>query len=239
MVATRAAFLDANVLRGQLTNDIMMSLAHERLYVPQWSPDVLAEARRNRPQRVSGEAIDSRFAQMNKVFPAAMTTGYESLMPQMQADDKDRHVLAAAVHGGSDVLVTENTKDFHPPSGGPHAMKVERTSQFLNRLLEDHPREVVGALQKMVDRNRRTPQTMPELIDKMVTQQDLKGFAHKLNAVVPPEQRGNHPTLQTTQAAKAALDGVAPPQGAITQPTDASKARKNLDGPEKSADREL
>ncbi|MEU4389789.1 PIN domain-containing protein [Kribbella sp. NPDC023855] len=169
MVATRAAFLDANVLRGQLTNDIMMTLAHERLYVPQWSAEVLAEAGRNRPQRVGEEAINSRFAQMNRVFPAAMTIGYEPLMPQMQADDKDRHVLAAAVHGGSDVLVTENTKDFHPPASGPHAMKVERTSQFLNRLLEDHPREVVGALQKMVDRNRRTPQTMPELIDKMVT----------------------------------------------------------------------
>ena len=45
----------------------------------------------------------------------------------MRADEKDRHVLAAAVHGEVDVLVTENTKDFTPPTDGPHAMKVERT----------------------------------------------------------------------------------------------------------------
>lgn len=94
-------------------------------------------------------------------------------------------------------------------------------------------------MQQMVDRNRRTPQTLSELIDKMATQQDLKGFAHKLNAVVPPEQRGSHVNLQTTQAAKAALDGVASPQGAITQPTEASEARKDLEGPERSSGREV
>jgi hypothetical protein len=160
-------------------------------------------------------------------------------MPQMQADDKDRHVLAAAVHGGSDVLVTDNTKDFHPPTSGAHAMTVERTSEFLNKLLADHPREVVGALQKMVDRNRRIPRTMPELIDKMASQQDLKGFAHKLNAVVPAEQRGSHPNLQATRAVKAALDGVALPRGDAGEAAQAPEVRKNVEGPKKSADREL
>jgi hypothetical protein len=47
----------------------------------------------------------------------------------------------------------------------------------------------------MVERNRREPTTMPELIDKMATQQDLKGFAHRPNEAVPPEQRRTrHPT---------------------------------------------
>jgi hypothetical protein len=31
MATPRAAFLDANVLRGQLTTDTMMTLAHEEL----------------------------------------------------------------------------------------------------------------------------------------------------------------------------------------------------------------
>lgn len=167
MAIPRRAFLDANVLRGQLTTDVMLSLAHAKLFKPQWSEQVLDEVRRNRPAGVPENRIDSRFAQMNKIFPTAMTSDYEHLVPQMRADEKDKHVLAAAVHSGSDVLVTENVKDFDPPATGPHAMPVERTSAFLNRLLEEKPERVVEAMNKMVARNRREPTTMPELLDKM------------------------------------------------------------------------
>jgi predicted nucleic acid-binding protein len=233
------AFLDANVLRGQLTTDIMLSLADRKLYEPQWSAEVLDEVKRNRPAGVTAERADARFAQMSKAFPEALVTDYQHLMPEMQADEKDKHVLAAAVHGQSDVLVTENTKDFAPPTSGPHAMKVERTSEFLNKMLEENPDQVVDAMQRMVDRNRRAPQTMPELIDKMATQQDLKGFAHKLNGMVPAEKQGSHPNLQATQAAKVALDGTAPAGKAVSAPGVAPEARKaGGEGPEKSTGQE-
>ncbi|NIK56865.1 hypothetical protein BJY22_002582 [Kribbella shirazensis] len=54
-------------------------------------------------------AIDARVARMNHVLPAAMTSGYEALLPQMQADEKDKHVLAAPVDCRVSVLVTERT----------------------------------------------------------------------------------------------------------------------------------
>lgn len=139
MADPRVAFLDANVLRGQLTTDVMLSLADNNLYEPQWSAEVLAEVKRNRPAGVTAERADARFARMADAFPEAMITDYEHLMPEMRADEKDKHVLAAAVHGEADVLVTENTKDFDPPTDGPYAMKVERTSEFVNHLLDEHP----------------------------------------------------------------------------------------------------
>jgi hypothetical protein len=86
-----------------LTTDILLSLAQERLLSPKWSADVLEEVKRNRPDGVTAERIDARFAQMNKVFPAAMTSGYDGLIANMPADDKDKHVLAAAVHSRSSV----------------------------------------------------------------------------------------------------------------------------------------
>src|SRR5262245_19540423 len=113
--APERAFLDANVIRGQLTNDILLSVAAQDVYEPRWSQEVINEMRRNRPEGVSEHAIDRRIAQMNRFFPRAMTSEYEGLAPQMQADPKDQHVLAAAVHSGSDVLVTDNVKDFNPP----------------------------------------------------------------------------------------------------------------------------
>jgi predicted nucleic acid-binding protein len=128
----RQAFLDANVLRGQLTTDVLLTLADKGAFEPRWSQEVLAEVRRNRPPNLSEAAIDRRLSQMNRAFPQAMVSGYEHLMPQMRADEKDKHVLAAAVHVEATLLVTENVKDFDPPTTGPHAMHVDRTSQFLN-----------------------------------------------------------------------------------------------------------
>lgn len=219
------AFLDANVIRGQLTNDLLLTLAERDVFDPRWSPEVLDEMRRNRPPGVAEKNIDRRIAAMNEYFPRAMTTGYQPLMPEMQADAKDKHVLAAAVKSRSDVLVTDNVKDFNPPTAGVHAMRVERLSEFLSRKLEENPDRVRSALQGMVERNKREPRTMPALIDKMASQHELRSFAQKLNSVVPPEQRGSHEVLTANQrtsrgerptAASVALDGVAPARGAVS-----------------------
>ena len=37
------------------------------------------------------------------------------LVAAMQNDDKDRHVVAAAVKASAQVIVTSNLKDFSPP----------------------------------------------------------------------------------------------------------------------------
>ena len=53
---------------------------------------------------------------MATYFPDARVTGYKQLIGSMTNDPKDRHVLAAAVAGRADTLVTENLKDFPPAS---------------------------------------------------------------------------------------------------------------------------
>jgi predicted nucleic acid-binding protein len=145
------AFLDANVIRGQLTNDILLSLAEQDLLNPRWSQTVLDEMRRNRPAGVTEQRIDRRIAAMNTYFPRAMTSGHDHLIPEMQSDAKDKHVLAAAIHSRCAVLVTDNVKDFNPPSKGRYAMRVERLSQFLNRKLQEQTVRVASALQTMVE----------------------------------------------------------------------------------------
>ena len=157
-----------------------------------------------------------------------MVSGHEHLEPEMQADAKDKHVLAAAVHSHSTVLVTENVKDFYPPTTGPYAVKVERTSQFLNQLVDDNPQRAIAAMNEMISRTRREPNTMSALIDKMASQHDLIGFARKLNSVVESEHRGTHSSLpqRTTSARAAALDGLAPASGSAYSPTRTPEARR-------------
>jgi hypothetical protein len=231
------ALLDANVMRGQLTNDILLSLADRDIFEPRWTQGVLDEMRRNRPPGVSEERIDRRISQMNRHFPDAMVTGHEPLVDRMRADEKDKHVVAGAVHSGADVLVTENMKDFSPPSAGEDAMRVEKLSQFLSRKLEQNPERVVPALRAMVDRNRLDPRTMPALIDKMASMPELRGFARRLNAAVEPHERGKASVLAANQrkAASAALDGMADAHEAVETRPDAGASRQGrpISGPDR------
>ncbi|GAA1579135.1 hypothetical protein GCM10009804_39530 [Kribbella hippodromi] len=236
------AFLDANVIRGQQTNDIMLSLADEGVFEPRWTQHVIDEMRRNRPPGVSETAIDRRISLMNRAFEDAMTeVPPQQLQDQMQADPKDKHVLAGAVHSQSDVLVTNNLKDFDPPTTGPNAMRVESVNQFLSRKLEENPEQVRAGLQTMLDRSRRDPRTMSALIDTMAEGRELQEFAQNLNAAVPPDQRGSSPALTENvqqagselrtdsalgTAQHAALDGVAQP-GKVRAPTSTPEARKS------------
>jgi hypothetical protein len=239
------AFLDANVIRGQLTTDILLTLAEHELLEPFWSQGVIDEMRRNRPAGVTEQRIDRRIGIMNEYFPDALISGHDHLIPEMQADPKDKHVLAAAVHGGCDVLVTDNVRDFNPPSTGPYAMRVERLSQFLNRKLQEEPVRVVSALQTMVDRNRLDPRTMPALIDKMATQPELRPFAKQLNERALPDQRGSQEALTTNQQvsriqtqASAAFDGIAPADGAVIKPPRSNPETRRPDSAGRRQDRE-
>nr|WP_272955037.1 PIN domain-containing protein [Kribbella shirazensis] len=235
--------MDANVIRGQQTTDVLLSLADHDVFEPRWTQQVIDEMRRNRPPGVSEKSIDRRIARMNGAFEKAMRSAPpQELQDQMRADPKDKHVLAGAVHSQSQVLVTDNLKDFNPPTTGSNAMRVESLNQFLIRKLDEEPQRVQEGLRDMLDRNRREPKTMSALIDVMAEGQELRGFAQKLNTVVPAEQRGTSPVLVATQrgsAQYAAFEGVAEP-GTPAAPAAAPEARKSggSKGAEKAKDTE-
>ena len=95
--------------------DTLLSIAEEGVYRPLWSEHVLAELGRNLVKAgAKQEAVEHRLTQMAAYFPDARVTSYEELINSMTNHPKDRHVLAAAVAGRADILVTENLKDFPP-----------------------------------------------------------------------------------------------------------------------------
>lgn len=116
-----SALLDANVLVPNALRDTLLRVAEADLYRPLWSQDILAETRRTIlrlcPDINSGR-LDAMFAGMNEVFSDALVTGYEPLIEGMTNDKGDRHVLAAAVIGRADVIVTNNVKALSGISPG-------------------------------------------------------------------------------------------------------------------------
>jgi predicted nucleic acid-binding protein len=96
--------------------DLLLRLAEApALYKPKWSEGILEELSRvlRSPKFGLDEAkVRYRIQCMKSAFPEAMITNYEFLVEAMPNNEKDRHVLAAAVHGKVDAIVTLNTRDF-------------------------------------------------------------------------------------------------------------------------------
>jgi predicted nucleic acid-binding protein len=160
-----AALLDTCVLLKSYLCDTLLSVAEEGAFRPLWSDHILAELRRNLIKAgAKQEAVEHRLGQMATYFPDARVTGYEKLIGSMTNHPKDRHVLAAAVAGRADVLVTENLKDFPHGSVARFEVTVGGQDDFLLGLLELYPDEVLDALRRQASRYRREPRSVAALL---------------------------------------------------------------------------
>jgi predicted nucleic acid-binding protein len=160
-----AVLLDTCVLLKSYLCDTLPSIAEGGTFRPLWSDHVLGELRRNLIRaRAKPEAVEHRLGQMAAYFPDARVTGYEQLIGSMTNHPKDRHVLAAAVAGRADLLVTENFKDFPPESAAHLGVTVAGQDDFLLGLLELYPDAVLDALRRQSSRYRREPRSAAALL---------------------------------------------------------------------------
>ena len=107
-----------------------------KLYRPLWSDAVHAEwitvVRRDHPDLTEPQIARTRRL-MTENVPDAMVTGYETLIDGFKLPDaNDRHVLAAAIHGGASVIVTWNLKHFPTKALKPHGVAAQSPDNFLS-----------------------------------------------------------------------------------------------------------
>jgi predicted nucleic acid-binding protein len=168
-----AAFLDTCVLYPAYLCDSLLRLAEANTFRPLWSADVLTELHRNVAARgIPAERVDRRLRAMTSSFPDAMVSGfpdamvsgYESLIDGMTNDEKDRHVLAAAVRANAEVLVTFNLRDFPEVALKPFDITAVHPDEFLLDQLDLYPGTTVQALARQAASHRREPRTVPGLL---------------------------------------------------------------------------
>ncbi|MEO1452050.1 MAG: PIN domain-containing protein, partial [Bacteroidota bacterium] len=108
------ALLDTNAIYPLEIRDILFWFAYDELYTMKWSQHIFAEWEEVMQRKgVSTQEINKRIGWANKAFPDAMVENYEPLITGLTLpDEKDRHVLAAAIKVNADVIVTQNLKDF-------------------------------------------------------------------------------------------------------------------------------
>ena len=106
----------------------------------------------------------------------------------MTCDHEDRHVLAAAIAGGSQVLVTFNLDDFPEDSVVRHGICVVSPDSFLLDQLELYPAKVGRALVRRVIEAKRPPLTMEQLLGRLA-RAGVPAFAKRRVAMSSPEIR--------------------------------------------------
>jgi predicted nucleic acid-binding protein len=107
--------LDACVLYPTVLREILLGVAQAGLFTPLWSPRILEEWARATVKLgpVAETVARGEIAAVRAAFPEASVLAPEALERRLWLPDpNDIHVLAAAIAGGADAIVTFNAADF-------------------------------------------------------------------------------------------------------------------------------
>lgn len=172
-----AALLDTSVLWPSLQRDFLLSLAIEGLYRPLWSSAILDELRYHEAQKLvarghnpgpAKQSAQRLVDQMSSAFDDAVVTKWESLDGTFGLPDvDDEHVVAAALVGGADAIVTSNLKDF-PLQQIPTSLNAISPAQFAADTVSVSPDVAHQAVIAMSSRFIRPSSTVDEILDQLM-----------------------------------------------------------------------
>ncbi|TDN46367.1 putative nucleic acid-binding protein [Curtobacterium flaccumfaciens] len=158
-------FFDACAIYGITLSDLLLRLADEGAYRPLWSDEVLDEVRRNAVDAgILADGIDRRLGVMRTYFPDALVTGHDDLVDGLTCDEKDRHVLAAAIRAKADALVTFNLRDLPAVSLEPFDVEVVHPDVFLLDQLDLYPGMVTRVLRELSEDYADPPQSVEDIL---------------------------------------------------------------------------
>jgi len=158
--------VDANVLFPPSLRDTILRAAAAGFYQLRWSAEILDEMERNLVSkgRVPPDKASRLRATMEEYFPEAEVTDYEPLIAAMQNDPKDRHVMAAAVKAGAQVITTSNLKHFVPLPAG---IEAQSPDEFLCNLYDLDPLVFIELLREQAADLVNPPVTFEEVLERL------------------------------------------------------------------------
>jgi hypothetical protein len=173
---------DANLLYPFHLRNLLVQLGVHHIVRPRWSDAIHDEWIRN--VVASGKATRERLLRtrdiMKRVLPDADVVSDEKrLAGLLLPDPGDRHVLAAAIAGGADLILTFNLKHFPPELLAPYGLVARDPDTFLRDLHRADPqviRAVVDAARLNLSQTAPDEHSFIETIER----QGLAEFAGAL-----------------------------------------------------------
>lgn len=159
---------DACVLYPAPVRDLLMRLALTGLFQARWTDEIHDEWTRNllanRPD-ITPESLARCRELMNRHVPDSLVSGYEPLIPSLTLPDPDdRHVLAAAIHGGAGTIVTFNLSDFPASVLDGYHIEAVHPDEFIGRLWDESEEAVIEAARRQKAGLKRPPKTAAEYL---------------------------------------------------------------------------
>lgn len=173
-MTTFTALFDANVLYPAPIRDILLQLAATDVFRARWTADIhdewISALLRNQPHR-SRDSLERTRALMDRSARDCLVTGYAGLVPSLTLPDPDdRHVLAAAIVGRCDAIVTQNLKDFPEAVLLPFGIEAQHPDAFLCNQFSLAPGAFCTAIKTVRGRLKSPPFTVAAYLDLLMRQ---------------------------------------------------------------------
>lgn len=165
-----AAVLDANVLHPIVTTEVLLRLADRGLFRPVWSREILEETRKSLERRgLSAAKIQQRLDVMESHFPDAMADDIARFIPAVPeaVEADDRHVVAAALAGKADAIVTNNLDDFPWDAVRSLSIDVQSLDAFLLNQWTLDPEAVREVFSELEMDLREPPMSIEGLLEAL------------------------------------------------------------------------
>lgn len=161
-----------------------MQLTVVDVFRAKWTADIHREwidaLLRNEPDRDRARLERTRDLKDSKTRDC-LIVGYERKIGELQLPNPDdRHVLAAAVVGGCDRIITSNPRDFPESAVAPHDIQVQHPDEFLSDLLELVPSHFCDSVCKVRSRLKAPPVSLQDYLSTL-SRSGLGTTVEKLN----------------------------------------------------------
>ncbi|GGL60780.1 RSP_2648 family PIN domain-containing protein [Wenxinia marina] len=149
--------IDANVLYPTVMREIVLGCAAAGLFQARWTERIEEEwARATRRLGPEAEAVArGEIAALSLAFPDARVRGWEGREGRLWLPDPDDvHVLAAAIHGSCDAILTQNAQDFPKDALAAEGLVRLDPDGFLRDLWAREPEVVQRVAEQVVEKAR-------------------------------------------------------------------------------------
>lgn len=159
-------YIDANVFMSSWTLDPILSTADAGLFEPAWSKEVLMEYKHAAAECGRERTAQKIIADASRQYPSACITGWEHRVEGIGLPDPDdRHVVAAALEGSCDLIVTFNVRDFPRKEMRELGLEIVHPDELLVGFAEDEPESMLEVMRDLVNEKERPPRTMRQEIE--------------------------------------------------------------------------
>jgi predicted nucleic acid-binding protein len=161
---------DANVLVGNTQRDLLVRIAQTGLVQAKWTSqildEVLAAIGKSRPD-IPSEKLTRLRELMMAALPDGLVHDHEPLIEGLHLrDPDDRHVLAAAIKSGAQVIVTAD-KDFTETDLAPWSIQAKHPDDFVLDQIGINDRMIWGCVQQIADSRRGRPETVSDVLGQL------------------------------------------------------------------------